>query len=647
MRTDEKEQPPKSYRESLLQNVNSRQNWWEWARNEDEDDTEDYGADTDFTKVLNPGDGITIDFANPLCPGFSFEEKEKERLQRPFRRTLVVKLMGRQPAYGFMLRKLRQFWERKGKIDIFDLENNFYLPEFNPNSEKIESLVAWVRFPELPAPLFDKKFLLNLGNSIGKAIRLDVHTAQRSRGKFARICIELDLTKPLIPSFSVEGNKLHVVYESLNSLCTNCGWYGHNKDMCERFHKTKADEGMEVEVQGGKEFTVLQEDVEQEVGDVNRVHTAAQLDSPLKVSVERTIQENAGVSEVRKERVLTAKNSEVLQSRGLNENQFSVNGSVVPESNMKLSKGKGVNVVEKENLHPGEIQMRTERSSNDFYMVGDEECLPECGRVASKSFVAVLRDLKFRYKVDMVVILEPRVSGNSATKIIKSWGFKYSVRVEAVGFSGGIWMLWNFEDIGVDVLVKEEQFIHCRLNLGPKKMLFSAVYASLCEQRRQQTWDWLHSLAEEINEPWLVAEVRVIPRIGSDHHPLLIKMIVDRPRTESRTFRYEMAWHMHGDFEPFLWHSWKDSEELNDMLDILQQDLKQWNKEVFGRLELRKKRIYKLRRIGSLGFCGTSDRMKTEERRAGIKVDKEEEDEEEDAVDEMRRLKPRRGRVSM
>ncbi|KAI9117862.1 hypothetical protein K1719_011277 [Acacia pycnantha] len=101
-------------------------------------------------------------------------------------------------------------------IDIFDLENDFYLvnfqhlddymgaliggpwvisdaylsvlrwkPEFNPKSEKIESLVAWVRFPELPAPLFDKKFLLNLGNAIGKAIRLDIHTAQRTRGKFA------------------------------------------------------------------------------------------------------------------------------------------------------------------------------------------------------------------------------------------------------------------------------------------------------------------------------------------------------------------------------------------------------------------------------------------------------------------------------
>ncbi|KAI9083831.1 hypothetical protein K1719_034089 [Acacia pycnantha] len=144
-------------------------------------------------------------------------------------------------------------------------------------------------------------------------------------------------------------------------------------------------------------------------------------------------------------------------------------------------------------------------------MVGGEEPLPECGGVslgegaASKSFAAVLRDVKHRYKVDLMIILEPRVSGNAAVKIIKSWGFKHSERVEAVGFSGGIWLLWNSDALGVDVLVKEEQFIHCKLKLGPKEMLFSAVYASPCEWRRNQTWDLLHDMARDINEPWLVA----------------------------------------------------------------------------------------------------------------------------------------------
>ncbi|KAI9126830.1 hypothetical protein K1719_002426 [Acacia pycnantha] len=158
-----------------------------WSKNEEEDLIDDYGVATDFAKVLNPSDGMSIDVLNPLCPRFCFEEKEKERLMKPFGRTLVVKLLGRQPSYGFMVNKLRQIRERKGSIDIFDLQNDFYLVsfqhsddymealtggpwvindaylnvsrwrlDFNPKNEQITSMVAWVRFPDLLSPLFDK-----------------------------------------------------------------------------------------------------------------------------------------------------------------------------------------------------------------------------------------------------------------------------------------------------------------------------------------------------------------------------------------------------------------------------------------------------------------------------------------------------------
>ncbi|KAI9116643.1 hypothetical protein K1719_012301 [Acacia pycnantha] len=120
-------------------------------------------------------------------------------------------------------------------------------PEFSPKNEKIDYVVAWVRFPDLPSPLFDKKFLLNLGNSIGKAIRLDVHTTQRKRGRFARMCVELDLNKPLVPDFNVEGQILSVVYESLGLLCNKCGRVWHLKDGCKAFHRKLNEEGMTVD----------------------------------------------------------------------------------------------------------------------------------------------------------------------------------------------------------------------------------------------------------------------------------------------------------------------------------------------------------------------------------------------------------------
>lgn len=45
--------------------------------------------------------------------------------------------------------------------------------------------------------------------------------------------VELDLMKPLVSEFMVEGMTLSVVYESLGLLCTKCGIFGHVKDGCD------------------------------------------------------------------------------------------------------------------------------------------------------------------------------------------------------------------------------------------------------------------------------------------------------------------------------------------------------------------------------------------------------------------------------
>ncbi|KAI9075687.1 hypothetical protein K1719_042303 [Acacia pycnantha] len=528
---------PKSYRESLLQNVNARKCWWEWASIDDEDEAEGYGADMDFSKVLNPGDGISVDQSNPLCPKFLLEEKERERLMKPFRRTLMVKLMGRQPSYGFMVKNLRQIWERKGNIDIFDLDNDFYLvsfqhnedymealiggpwvindaylsvarwrPDFNPKNARIESVVAWVRIPELPAPLFDKKFLLNLGNSIGKAIRLDIHTAQRSRGKFARMCVELDLTKPLVPAFNVDGQILSVVYESVGLLCTKCGWYGHNKNGCDNFHRKKYED-MVVEEKGEQIKDGIEREGETEIWKtVQRPRRQRSNVMPIVGSRFSVLHSVVGEDEERPKVANMKENDRAAVSfgKGL--------GDGVRKSILEAYKVDKVNMEEKENLHPGErmegIDMSPTRqgstNAGGELLKNMESSMVE-GGVASKGIANVLRDIKCRYKVDLVVVMETRISGNHAAKVIKSWGFKHSVRMEADGFSGGIWLLWEWDELIVDVLVKDEQFVHCRVSMEGKEMLFTAVYANPCEQRRHRTWEVLHMLASDVAEPWLMA----------------------------------------------------------------------------------------------------------------------------------------------
>ncbi|KAI9086148.1 hypothetical protein K1719_031869 [Acacia pycnantha] len=290
-----------------------------------------------------------------------------------------------------------------------------------------------------------------------------------------------------------------------------------------------------------------------------------------------------------------------------------------------------------------------------------------CRGVASKGIAAVIRDMKRRYRLDMMIILEPRISGRLASKVIKNWGFKHSVRLEAVGFSGGIWLLWELDEIQVDVRVMDEQFIHCKLKFRGEEMLLTAVYAQPNEQRRNRIWEGLRKIACEVDEPWLLigdfneirtpleqrggghvsevrcrkfndwieecnlidletsgpfftwkgpkwqglervykrldrglcnihwqekfgeAIIRVIPKIGSDHHPLFVCSDKENQGIRKRNFRFEAAWQMHDGFEELLRSSWRGEEVVNVKLASLQKDLLCWNKEVFGNIENRKR----------------------------------------------------------
>ncbi|KAI9114176.1 hypothetical protein K1719_014826 [Acacia pycnantha] len=189
---------------------------------------------------------------------------------------------------------------------------------------------------------------------------------------------------------------------------------------------------------------------------------------------------------------------------------------------------------------------------------------------ASKAIVAVIRDMKKHYILDIIVILEPSISGRQENNVIKSWGFKNSCRMEAEGFLGGIWNLWEMVELVVNVLVRDEQFLHCRLGLGREVMTFTAVYASPTVQRevgyvksfikflviymsrgslpgismksnplwsKTRVVEYMSRVAGFLMNRsrtivyWILrperfnkADVRFIPRLGSDHHPLVVRL---------------------------------------------------------------------------------------------------------------------------
>ncbi|KAI9084010.1 hypothetical protein K1719_034006 [Acacia pycnantha] len=66
----------------------------------------------------------------------------------------------------------------------------------------------------------------------GDVVRVDYNTESGERGKFARIAVVINLTKPLISKIQVDGEIIFVEYEGLPSICFDCGKYGHLQNSC-------------------------------------------------------------------------------------------------------------------------------------------------------------------------------------------------------------------------------------------------------------------------------------------------------------------------------------------------------------------------------------------------------------------------------
>ncbi|KAJ4839501.1 hypothetical protein Tsubulata_049594 [Turnera subulata] len=73
--------------------------------------------------------------------------------------------------------------------------------------------VVWVRFLELPLHTYHSSILNTLGDLVGESIRIDHATREYQRGQFAKIAVEVDLTKPLKGTILFKGKAQKVIYE--------------------------------------------------------------------------------------------------------------------------------------------------------------------------------------------------------------------------------------------------------------------------------------------------------------------------------------------------------------------------------------------------------------------------------------------------
>lgn len=248
---------PRNFREALL-NVPGLTG--DDEMDEDLWNDEDLPENRWYKEVEEPGQH---EIGKDGVPIIHVSDKDLADWSKPWEDTLVVNVLGKKVNYKVLENKINRDWARKGTVKIIDMPRGFYAvqfgskddykhvlfqgpwmvadhyimvqrwrPNFIRSATKESKVAVWLRIPELPLELYNDNFLKRLGNVLGKFLKIDRLTSVHSRGQFARICVEMDLAKPLIPKILVRGETLSLAYEGLHSVCFKCGVYGHRMEVC-------------------------------------------------------------------------------------------------------------------------------------------------------------------------------------------------------------------------------------------------------------------------------------------------------------------------------------------------------------------------------------------------------------------------------
>ena len=70
----------------------------------------------------------------------------------------------------------------------------------------------------MPSELYDREVLRQIGEAIGKVLRIDTHTAMEDWGEYARLCVQIDMNKPLVNIVVIGRFEQPVMYEGVQSL---------------------------------------------------------------------------------------------------------------------------------------------------------------------------------------------------------------------------------------------------------------------------------------------------------------------------------------------------------------------------------------------------------------------------------------------
>lgn len=135
-------------------------------------------------------------------------------------------------------------------------------PNFQLLTTNLSAIAVWIRLLELPIEYYEESVVQDIGRAIGPVLRVDTHTALEVRGRFARLCVQVNLDEPIVKAIRVGGIRQLVQYEEISSLCFFCGRVGHKAKGC----PYRIQRPVQVHEDAGEENQTSQEKTTEQVG---------------------------------------------------------------------------------------------------------------------------------------------------------------------------------------------------------------------------------------------------------------------------------------------------------------------------------------------------------------------------------------------
>nr|XP_009770224.1 PREDICTED: uncharacterized protein LOC104220956 [Nicotiana sylvestris] len=104
---------------------------------------------------------------------------------------------------------------------------------FDFNEEVLKTIPLWVKFPKLPLNYWSNKALSKIGSGLGKSLYADACTTVADRISYARILIEIDITRTLPGTIKLVDPNVKVIeqlvqYDWKHQYCQTCCQIGHS-----------------------------------------------------------------------------------------------------------------------------------------------------------------------------------------------------------------------------------------------------------------------------------------------------------------------------------------------------------------------------------------------------------------------------------